>query len=238
MKNLKYVALEVIKSPGTKLADVECGAFMGIVDYKGDDDKVTTFVVLQNTEKSVRMYNITEYGVMTLQAETDEMKYMTVFTRTEADQKASIEMLRNVIKAMTDEKRMLAQSLGTELINADSYKDMPNAVFSGNNLSSSAMDTTVKTTNNTNTGTGTRSGYNYNTTGYNVYKEPEKPTVLNFRRKGKLPAEDKLVKMRNLVMALAEDGATIKVPIPKCDLPEKEDTEQEAHSSGGNSVTV
>lgn len=226
MQNLKYVAVEVIKNPGTKIIDVECGAFMGIVTHKNDFGGDATFVVLQNTERSVRMYNTAEYGIMTIQAETVDMKYMTVFMRT--DQKEALETLGKIVDVMKSEQRLFAVRPGNELINVDTYKDMPDVVLIGNNLSSSITD---RATTNNNTGSSTNTsksgGYSYGA-GYNSthsYTTPVKPTVLSFKRKGKLPAADKLTRMETLVKTLKEAGAELKVPIPKCDLPEKEEKE-------------
>jgi CYTH domain-containing protein len=239
MTNLKYVAVEVIKNPGTKLIDVECGAFMGIITHENDFKSKSVFIVLQNAERSVRMYNLAEYGIMTIQAETVDMKYMTVFMKT--DQKEAIEVLHNIVTAMKKENRLFAVRPANELINVDSYKDLPEVVLSGNNLSSSITDrATTKITTNTTANRNNSSGYHYgtgyNTTGYT----PPKPTVLSFKRKGKLPAADKLTRMENLVKALSEEGAKIKVPIPKHDLPNKDaPAEKEEHTqTGPNKITV
>ena len=243
MQKLKYVAVEVIKNPGTKIIDVECGAFMGIVTHKNDFGGDATFVVLQNTERSVRMYNTAEYGVMTIQAETIDMKYMTVFMKT--DQKEALEMLGKIVDAMKSEQRLFAVRPGNELINVDTYKDTPDVVLIGNNLSSSITD---RVTTNSNTGSSTTTdtsksgGYHYGT-GYNSthsYTKPE-PTVLNFKRKGKLPAADKLARMETLVKTLKDATSEVKIPIPKCDMPEKEEateSEQEDHTQDAFNLVI
>lgn len=243
MQNLKYVAVEVIKNPGTKIIDVECGAFMGIVTHKNDFGGDATFIVLQNSERSVRMYNTAEYGIMTIQAETVDMKYMTVFMKT--DQKEALEMLRKIVAAMKTEQRLFAIRPDNELINVDTYKDMPDVVLIGNNLSSSITDratTNSSTGSSTNTGTSKSSGYNYRDS-YNSthsYTKAE-PTVLNFKRKGKLPAADRLARMETLVKTLKDSGSEVKVPIPKCDISEKEastESEKEGHTQDNFNLVI
>lgn len=238
MNNLKYVALEVIKNPGTKLLDVECGAFMGLIVHKNENAADTIFIVLQNSKKSIRMYNTLDYGIVTIQAETPDMKYMTVFTKN--DQTVAINTLKQIIAAMRTADRLYSAVPGNELINVDSYVDMPDVVLIGNNLSSSVI-------NHTSTAQGENS-FNQNnanntiqTTDYTTYT-PEKPIVLNFKRKGKLPAVDKLLNMRNMVIAIAEKKIDLAIPIPKCDIPNKNDEqlkpELEDHKQITNMVTM
>ena len=238
MNNLKYVALEIIKNPGTKLIDVECGAFMGLVVHKNDAGTDTTFIVLQNSEKSIRMYNISDYGVMTIQAETPEMKYMTVFTKN--DQAIAINTLKQIMIAMRADNRLYSTTPGNELINVDSYVGMPDVVFTGNNLSSSVTDRAT-TTSHTHTVGGNSANTATQAAGYTTYT-PAKPTALSFKRKGKLPAEDRLLKMRDMVVAVTDKTVEFIIPIPKCDMPKKADeppeTEPEDHTHTTNSVTM
>lgn len=227
MTNLKYVAVEVIKNPGTKLIDVECGAFMGILEHKNTTGVITSFIALQNTENSVRLYNLAEYGIMTIQAETVDMKYMTVFMKT--DQKEAVSILKQIVAAMKAEQRLIALKPDNELINVDSYKAMPDSVLTGSNLSTTVVNKTKITGVTTDSNT-VINGYNTGYAGCN-YSAP-KPTVLNFKRKGKLPAEARLAKMHEMVVALASDAYEIKVPIPKHDLPDKKEVtevDKEAH---------
>lgn len=243
LNNLKYVAVEVIKKPGTKLIDVECGAFMGIISHENASKTMTKFIVLQNSPNSVRLYNLTEYGIMTIQAQSADMRYMTVFTKN--DQAEAEDVLKQITTAMRVQKRLYSLTPNNELINVDSYTLMPEIVLTGNNLSSSVTDKIItehKTT--TVAGFNTRyinsaaCGYVSNYTQHTVQ---EKPTVLSFKRKGKLPTIDKLNKMRELVVALDENNTTFKIPIPKCDVLSEEqtvDTEQEAHPQGEQSATT
>ncbi len=230
LHDLKYVAVEVIKNPGSKIIDVECGAFMGVVTHESGTGAVTTFVALQNTVNSIRLYNINEYGIVTVQAQSKDMRYMTVFTKN--DQVEAVNLLKQIVAAMKAQRRLYSLTPGNELINVDSYTNMPEIVLTGNNLSSSITDKTETTNTNTGDHRGTSAaGYSYDS-GYTPYVAPQKPTILSFKRKGKLPTEERLKQMRFLVSELSEKNITFKIPIPKCDIPEQQqivETEQEAH---------
>lgn len=217
MKGLKYVAVEVIAKNATKVTDLECGAFMGIVHQKDLDNNTVKFIVLLTKPTTIRMYNANEFDVVTIAALDKDMSYMTVYTNEDEDQRAALTTLSEVVKTMAEEGRIFANDPEKELINVDSYKELPDAVLHGNNLSDSSVTTknngsTVNNSTNKIYGTGTSLINGYAT------KTQAKPTVLNFRRKGKLPSENRLNKIRSLVMELSSGKAQARsLPVPKCD---------------------
>lgn len=211
---LKYVAVEVIPKNSAKIGEVECGAYMGIVKQKDLNGEEVQFLALLTAETTIRMYNLDEFNVLAIDALDKEMKYLTVFTNEVTDQEEAYNILKAVTKTMTKEGRLFANDPEKELINVDSYKDMPKAVLLANNLSDNKVGTG---TNNNSFNNHTKTGGTTGTTNYGTtYTPPPKPTVLSFRRKGKLPSVEKLERVRELVMGISSGDILPRVlPTPK-----------------------
>lgn len=219
IKNFDYVAVEVIENPGLKVTQIECGLFMGILTHSSNTSKEAHFIALQTAESAVRLYNLNEFNILSIEALSSDMNYLTVFRNTDLDQNKAVEILHEVVKEMGANNRLFDTTPKCELIDVDSYSNFP-AHFLVNNTLSGSTDTNVYKPSST------------KHTNYVPYtnKEPEKPKVLNFRRKGKLPEKTKLDKMREMVQALASGNIEMcKLPVIPCDVvespPIKEATE-------------
>ena len=206
-----YVAVEVIENPGLKVTDIECGLFMGIITHSSATNKEAHFLALQTAESSVRLYNMNEFNVLSLEALDADMNYLTVFRNTAQDQEQAAGVLRAFVKAMGESWRLFDSTPNCELIDVDSYTNVPSHILTGNTLTGSTEGTTYK-----------RSNATYiNDTTY-TRREPAKPTVLHFKRKGKLPSEERLTKMKSMVLALSTGELDLgKFPFPKCDVVEE-----------------
>ncbi len=217
MKGLNHVIVEVIKTPYNSISDVECGAFMGV--YKCENG--TEFVVLKNKEDSVCYFNVSQYGIMTVQAENSSFKYMTCFTKD--DQEKAKELLLKIADQMKEEKRIVGKADGNIIIDAETYKNVPKSVFTDNSINNSSAgrstssSTTTKSTTAVATTTYSKSTGSYSGSGYNYYKTPDPPKALLISRKGRLPSKERLDKMRLLVRALREEGKKIVVPVAEYD---------------------
>ena len=81
LKDIKYVAVEVIREGITRAAGTECGLYMGITT-KTDKDKVDhNFLILVTGKAAIRMYNMDMYDIVTIDATDINSRYMTVFTK-------------------------------------------------------------------------------------------------------------------------------------------------------------
>ena len=219
LTKIQYIAVEVIKSNSTKISDVECGLLMGICKRKNKAGKELKFITLAISEKSIRLYNLDTFNILTLDILDDDTRYMTVFTDTNKDQKSAISMMNEVTKRLKQDDRLQKNDIHGELIDVETYKDFPEVILTADNISAK-MSSNSNTTTTTSTSTTS-----INTTTY-VKKEPK---VLNFKRKGKLPSTEKLDSMKDKVVRLASgDFKLKKLHIPTCDLEEiKEEKEEE-----------
>jgi len=206
---IKYAAIEVIRNDGKTADDIECGAVMGICRRKDGKEDVIPFLALVVSTSAIRLYNLNEYKIVTFDILDDSTRYMTVFTDTEDDQLAAIQMVDQLVEQMEGLGRLMANDTHKELIDVEQYKDMPDSVLEGDNLSDNKKTGDLSTSTSTSTTTET------STTTY-VKKEP---TVLVIKRRGKLPSLDRLKTMRQKVIMLANGVFTIPpLPILECDI--------------------
>jgi hypothetical protein len=225
-KNFDYVAVEVIENPGLRVTQIESGLFMGILTHSSGSTKESHFIALQTGDSAVRLYNLKEFNILTVEALSVNMNYMTVFKNSKDDQNEAFGILRAVVKEMAAHNRLFDTTPNCELIDVDSYVNVPAHILVNDTLSG-----TTGTSYNRPTTTTTKYGNDYQPY---VYKEPEKPKVLNFKRKGKLPAPEKLENMRKMVQALTagKTGVVIgKLPVPKCDVIESPPKEEASSTS-------
>ncbi len=222
--SIKYAAVEVIRNGALSANSIECGALMGICRKKDDKQNELQFLVIANTGSSLRLYNLDEYKIVTLDILDDEIRYMTVFTDTDDDQKASIDMIDEVVEQMNNSDRLMENDARNELIDVETYVELPDAVLECNNFSGKPSTTTkITNTKTTIDNTVTKSGYN-STAGTNTTTYNRTPTLMRIGRKGKLPAPDRLQAMKVKVMQLATGVFEMPtLPIPKCDLELKTD---------------
>lgn len=225
IRDFDYVAVEVVENPGLNVSQIECGLFMGILSHDSGTDKEAHFLALQTTDASVRLYNMSEFNVLSIDALNADMNYLTVFRNTAKDQDEAADILRAIVKEMSKNNRLFDTTPHCELIDVDSYTNVPEHILSSNTLSGNPASTGTKTKKHNNIRPiSTHTPY--------VHKEPAKPTVLNFRRKGKLPEQAKLDKMKAMVMAIASgELGEIKLPVPKCDVVEEQPKEEATKTS-------
>lgn len=220
---IKYVALELIRKGVMKPTAVECGLLMGSTK-KLDNDKVEhQFILLVSSHSSLRMYNTDMYDILTLDVADEDARYVTIFTKDEEDQKAARTLLDEITATLIAEGRNYKNDPSNELIDVETYTDYPETVLLSDNLTGSPVKDTTKNsssdTNKTNTG-ASHTANGYTTTTYTK----QEPTVAHIKRKGKLPAKEKLVAIREKVLLLAKGELELKtLPIPNCDKKEDDD---------------
>lgn len=210
---IKYAAIEVIRNGAKSADDIECGAVMGICRRKDDKDVEIPFLAVVNSANSIRLYNLNEYKIITLDILDDDTRYMTVYTNTVDDQDAAVQMIDQLVKQMEDADQLMVNDARKELIDVEKYTDMPDAVLEGNNLSDK-----VSKSDKFSTSSGTDYSTQHSTTTTTTYTK-QVPTVLSVKRKGKLPSQDRLSAMRDKVVQLALGEFDINpLPTPKCDM--------------------
>jgi len=224
LTKIKYAAVEVIRNGASSAEDIECGAVMGICRRKNDQNVEISFLAVVNSPSSIRLYNLTEYKIVTLDILDDATRYMTVYTNTEEDQKAAVQMVDKLVQQMAEINHLMANDPYKELIDVEHYDQMPDAVLEGNNLSDKINKDNDKTSTKTSsTSSSISSIYSQSTTNNThtqstVYTK-QTPTVLNVKRKGKLPSTKKLSAMRDKVVQLATGQFKVNnLPVPKCDI--------------------
>jgi len=223
LNKIKYVAVEVIRTGIVKASNVECGLFMGIVK-KLDKDKIErNFIALVVSKASVRLYNMEEYHIMTIDTVDDDSRYMTVFTKVSDDQKAAKTLLDEITENFDKDNRLYPNDVNKELIDIDSYTDFPDAALEADNLTADKTDSNDTTTNKSSVGSTSYVGGNHYPS-----TVKEEPTVSSIKRKGKLPNPSNMDAMRDKVARMAKGKFKLKgLPIPDCDKPVDEDKEED-----------
>jgi len=228
LTKIKYAAIEVIRNGAKSADDIECGAVMGICRRKDDKDNVIPFLAVVNSANSIRLYNLNEYKVITLDILDDATRYMTVYTNTVDDQDAAIDMIDQLVEQMKEAGRLMANDTHNELIDVERYENMPDAVLEGSNLSDKTKSGNNSSTNNSSNQQSTIT----NTTTTTYVKKI--PTVLSVKRKGKLPSSDRLSAMRDKVVQLALGEFNVNtLPVPKCDIEDIIKTAEEKTAEEG-----
>lgn len=211
--NIKYVAVEIVPRNSFDAKAVECGAFMGIAthteEFGQNKGTVTTFLTVLLSNTKVSMFNLVEYNILSIKAMVGDNEYHIIATKSEEDQAEALTILKNVLKGMSDAKRLLENDPKGEFIDVDTYTDMPEDILTGNYFGDNKTSTTQQATNKRVYGAG---GTTSTTQTHTTHQPPEPPKVLNFRRKGKLPTPDTLAKMREMVVALG--NGTLKPLVP------------------------
>jgi len=217
LEKIKYVAVEIIKKDSTAAIDIECGLFMGIIKKLSKKNIEDSFLTLILSEDSIKLYNVTEYAIVTIDIVDVDTRYFTVFTNEASDQKVALKLLKRVVNIMTNDNRLYSNDHNKELIDVDTYKDFPATVFKYNNLTQNTGDD--ETTKNDVVKKSS------NSTTVSSVKKLEGPVVTNIRRKGKLPNEKKLMSMRDKVMRIANGTFKMKrLPVLPCDNNSEKDT--------------
>ena len=217
LKEIKYVAVEVIRRTAIKAADIECGLFMGVCSRQDCNNKEHTFIALQVTKDSVRMYNAAEYKIVTVDLVSESTRYMTVFTHEIIDQIEGLTLLRELTMALEKEGKTYKNDPNKALIDVDLYKDYPEVILTGNNITQENKTTETKDTDSSSIySAGNRVDYtNIQNKFTTVVKDP---VVAIMKRKGRLPSVETLEKMKDLVKLIAKGEFTTKqIPIPECD---------------------
>lgn len=225
LKDIKYVAVEVIREGMTRASNTECGLYMGITK-KVDKDKVEhDFLILVTGKAAIRMYNLDMYDVITVDAVDSASRYMTVFNKDDEDQRAAIELLKEITSELTEDKRLYVNDPNKEIIDVDTYKDYPVHILESDNITGSAASNTSQKSTAGSTGGGTntnKAGTGTGTTSTTYTSTKQEPKVFSIKRKGKLPSLDKMEAMKDKVLRLASgDFELTMLPIPECDKDDK-----------------
>ncbi len=224
LTKIRYVAIEVIKKSSILAKDVECGLLIGICKRTLANKKECKFLFLAVSDKSVRMYNLNDFHILTLDILDDDTRYMTVFTDTDKDQEASQNMVEEMVRHLEENDRLQGNDINKELIDAETYEGYPDAVLTEDNISES---TTSKSTQNASSSGGCMNTCHGNYQNNASWAKKE-PTLLNFTRQGKLPSIDTLKAMRAKVLKMAAgDYEAAILPIPVGDLPDKKAKEED-----------
>ena len=150
LKEIKYIAVEVIKAGISKADEVQCGLFMGICRKKDNQNVYQKFLILMVSENSVRMYNLNTYNIVTIDTTDIVSRYMTVFLNETEDQKDAIKFLDELTEVLKSEKKLYINDPNDELVDVENYKDYPEAALNSDNLTG---DTTTSGTSKGNTDT-------------------------------------------------------------------------------------
>lgn len=217
LKEIKYVAVEVVKSGTSKAAEVQCGLFMGICRKKDNQNIYQKFLVLMVSENSVRMYNLNTYNIVTIDTTDAASRYMTVFLNEAADQKEAIKLLDELTDVLKSENKLYVNDPNDELVNIENYKDYPETALLSDNLTGDTTDSTSTGTTDTTKSTSTTQN-----------NAATKPSLTIIKRKGRLPLPTTLAAMRERVLQIAEGTFKVKaLPIPACDVEEERKEKEE-----------
>lgn len=236
LKEIKYVAVEVLRNKAVTAADVECGLYMGIVAKPDKDNVERKFLTLMVSSVAVRLYNLDEYDILTVDVMDKDARYMTIFNNSDSDQVAAAVLLKEITKNLEEDKRLYINDPQRQLIDVDTYEDYPETILNSDNITGDVTKSSSSSTGGTTKTTGGSAGSTNNTTTGSTYDYTstvkEEPKVTKISRKGKLPATDRLEKMREKVKMLAEaDVQEIKLPIPECDREEENDDDKKTSAT-------
>jgi len=148
---VKYVAVELIGNSTDDIKNIECGLFMGITKRKDTGGKISTFMVVALTDKMVKIFNIDDYGIVTIEIVENMTRFTSIFKSTASDQASAIATLDFIIAGMDVDGRLLKNDLNKELIDIETYSEYNYWVISEkSNLNSYGSGETSKTTTKTN----------------------------------------------------------------------------------------
>jgi len=227
-KKIDYVALEVIRKKATKASDIDCGLYMGVCCRKDTKNVEHNVLTVLTSKNSLRLYNLSEYNVVTIDVVADETRYMTVFTNELLDQVEAGLLLKEITTVLDKDNRLYTNDVHKELINVETYREWPAIVLEGRDLTSKSG------TSNTGTTTATENPV-YSHTPY-VPPVEKVPEVTVIKRKGKLPSIDVLTNMRDKVILLGLGQFTFKLFVPDCDKEKPKDIKQTEHVVGARHV--
>jgi len=204
---VKYVAVEMLSNTSDKVKDVECGLFIGITRRK-DKDKIISFIVVALTNSLIKIFNLEEYGIVTLELVEDMTRFTTIFQNTESDQTKAIATLDFIVDSMQQEGRLLKNDLKHELIDVDTYSEYDNWIIStGGNLSAYGEKGADKSTTK-------------NLPVTTVKKVEKKPELFFIEKKDELITKPSLEYMHELVKVLDKFKGIL--PICNADIHDKD----------------
>jgi asparagine N-glycosylation enzyme membrane subunit Stt3 len=220
-KGADYIAVEVIRRSANKPEQLEAGLFIGIAKRANNKQEEKTFIVSMITNNSAKIYNLDEYDIVTMERHENDVKFMTIFTDTAEDQEVALEMLGDCIEDMKEANRLVVNDVYGELIDIDTYTEYPEHILQSdaNAKVQRHSSTSSRSTDNVgNTTTRNTTNNNYSNTNTTKVKDPY---LTHMKRKGKLPAPEKLVEIREKVIGIAT-GQIEPKPLPLCDYDVKE----------------
>lgn len=213
-REAKYAAVELMRNGAKSSEKLECGLFFGICKRENYKKEEQTYIVLLNTETSIKIYDMSEFTIVTFELEDKGAKYMSLFTDDDDDQKLANALLTEFVEDMKLSGRIAENDAYGELIDIDTYVDFPeNIIKVGSNLTSISMkDDTINTT--AKVIDITKESKAVTLTNYN-----KPPALTHLKRKGRLPSKERLITMKTKViqMATGEFEAT-PLPVPQYDI--------------------
>jgi len=234
---IKYVTIELLMKDAIGTAQVWqdqrdkviYGLLKGIEKKKATQgDGEDTFILLSHADKTTKVCNLDVFNVLSFEVYDGIERDITFFRSSEEDQNSAFEMIEEVIKVLTEAKRLIGNS---DLIDVSTFTDLPKDFSEADANGPSVKTGAAKTYNQQShtvhhqghtAGHGVGGSYNNHTTTYTREKEP---TV--FKRTSRKPTKAFLDKMRNAVMAIAAGEYEPKIPVIKND--KEDDDEKEAH---------
>lgn len=226
--NIKYVAVEVIKKDATKSLAIENGLYMGII-RKTNDVKITyDFLVLMLNNTTVRLYNLRDYNIVTLEIVHEATKSMTVFHRSKEDQlDAKIDLI-DLSEVLIKEKMHYISDPNKELIDPNNYSNYKkDSLMAGENLinlkkvktQSEKADDIIKS--NVVNKTDTNKNISFNR---KIIKNTDSINgIMKLSRKGKLPKIKNLTTMKEKVRLVSSGEYKVKfIQQLLCDMKDEE----------------
>lgn len=212
---VKYVAVEILANTSDNVKDIECGLFIGITLRTSKDNKITSFIVVALTNNIIKIFNLSDYGIVTIELVEDMTRFTTIFEMTKTDQLSAISTLDFITEGMHAEGRLLKNDLKHELIDIDTYSEYDNWVIStGGNLSGYGDSDTNK------------GRVNKNLLPETTVKKVEKKPELGFiEKKGSLTNKNSLSAIYELVKKI--NYFEFSLPICSVDIHNKNDKKVE-----------
>jgi len=219
LKEVKYVAVEVIRNNAVKAADIECGLFMGICCKKDTTNRVHKFLALLTNKTSVRLYNMSEYKIVTVDTVAETTRYMTIFTHEALEQVEATTLLGELTVVLNKEEKLYKNDPNKELIDVDKYTDYPKAILEFDNITQERANPSIaEKAGAYHAGNHYPPANSTSQTTSSYVAVDKKPEVTVIKRKGRLPSTETLLKMKECVKLIASGQFVVKaLPIPECD---------------------
>ena len=221
LSNTSYVSVEIVKKDASKATDIDPGLFMGVCVRKDSKDEVYNFITIMTDKNTIKLYNKTEYDVVSIDVVNENTKYTTIYNKSDKDQSEALNELKYITKYMIETRGIgYPNDNKNELIDPTYYKEYPKDLIGKELVLNKDTNKSSNSSNNFNRFNNHNSSSTYNRS--DVDKEP---VLSKIKRKGKLPNTEKLTTMKDKVKRIASGEYKLDpIPIPDCD---KEGAEKE-----------